>query len=305
MPTVSVVVPTRARARFLPLALKSALEQERIDLEVLLVVDGADSSAQDAAGGADDARIRVLRHEEPRGVSAARNTAIAASDGEWLAFLDDDDLWAPTKVREQIDAAERTGSGWAYTGAVGIDAENRVIFVEPVPEPRTLVERLPRLNVVPTSDVVVRRDTLAAAGVFDVGLRSTEDWDVFLRLARAGSPAFVPRRLVAFRTHADQSSLDVSRLLGELDAFEHRHGVKTDRGAILRGAAWSCLRAGRRSDALRMYGHAIRYGDVGSFARLAVALLPAGVRTAVLERVAGVEGDPEAQAWIDSVCAAE
>jgi glycosyltransferase involved in cell wall biosynthesis len=301
MPTISVVVPTRGRARFLHLALGSALRQREVDLEIVLVDDGSPEEVHPRLRGLDDERIRVVSHEHPQGVSAARNTGISASQGEWVAFLDDDDLWSPEKLSQQLSAAGSSGRRWVYTGAVTIDADDRVLHVEPVLEPALLLERLPRQNVVPTSNVLVHRETLRAAGQFDPRLRLTEDWDLYLRLARREMPAFVPQHLVAFRTHPDQSSLDTSGFLAELDEFERRHRVRVDRVAILRGAAWSCLRAGHRRAALEMYRKAIGRGDVSSVARMAVALLPDRLRGRILDGAAAKNGDDlsEAQRWVD------
>jgi glycosyltransferase involved in cell wall biosynthesis len=306
MPVVSVVVPTRGRARFLSLALRSALRQRDVDLEVLIVDDGSRGEPPAVLSLIQDPRVRVLHHDTPRGVSAARNTGISASGAEWVAFLDDDDLWAPEKLSRQLAAARQSERKWVYTGAVGIDASDRVLHVEPVLEPESLVKRLPRLNVVPTSNVLVQREALSAVGPFNAGLRLTEDWDLYLRLSRQESPAFVPDQLVAFRTHPEQSSLDTSGLLAELDLFERRHGVGTDRVAILRGAAWSCLRGGHRGAALRMYGQAIRHGDMSSIARAAVAMLPVSVLPRLLDRAAAGRAQDLsiAQRWVDDVARA-
>jgi glycosyltransferase involved in cell wall biosynthesis len=303
MPLVSVVMPTRGRADFLSLALGSALRQHEADLEIVVVDDGLQQQPAAALSDIQDSRIRLIGHDRPRGVSAARNAGISASRGDWVAFLDDDDLWSPVKLSSQLSAARGSGRKWAYTGAVEIDVRNRVLHVEPVLQPEPLLDRLPRVNVVPTSNVLVHRDTLEAVGRFDTGLRLTEDWDLYLRLARREQPAFVPDPLVAFRTHPHQSSLDPSGLLTELGLFEQRYGVRVDRVAILRGAAWSCLRAGHRVAALRAYRQAIGQGDASSVARAVVALLPLRVLDRILDRAtAGNEAElSAAQRWVDEV----
>jgi glycosyltransferase involved in cell wall biosynthesis len=303
MPTVSVVVPTRGRARFLHLALGSALRQRGVDLEIVLVDDGSSEDVLPWSRGLDDERIRIVRHEHPQGVSAARNTGISASQGEWVAFLDDDDLWAPEKLSRQLSTAGSSGRRWIYTGAIAIDAHDRVLHIEPVLEAEPLLARLPHLNVVPTSNVLVHREALRAVGPFDPRLRLTEDWDLYLRLARLEMPAFVPQHLVAFRTHPDQSSLDTSGFLEELDEFERRHRVTVDRVGILRGAAWSSLRAGHRRAALHIYRKAIGRGDVSSVARLVVALLPDRLRGRILDRAAATNKEDliDAQRWVDEM----
>ncbi len=303
MPAVSVVIPSRGVAPFLRLALASVRDQHDVELEVVVVVDGSEPEQLGWLRDLGDPLLRVVRHDRPRGVSAARNTGVSSSIGEWVAFLDDDDVWAPEKLNRQLSAARSSGRRWVYTGAVRIDVDDRVVGVEPVLEPEPLMRRLPRLNVVPTSNVLVHREVLYEAGPFDTGLRLTEDWDLYLRLAEMGPPAFVPEHLVAFRTHPGQSSLDSAGLLEEIEAFERRHGVRTDRVAILRGAAWSCLRAGDRWGALGLYRHAIGQGDLTSVARALLTLAPEQVKARMLSRMA--PGDrsefDEDQRWVDGV----
>jgi glycosyltransferase involved in cell wall biosynthesis len=302
------VVPTLGRSDLLKLALHGALGQQEVDLEVVVVDD---DGRDDIAGLVDrlgDPRLRLLRHDRRRGVSTARNTGVESSRGDWIAFLDDDDLWAATKLRAQLDAARRTGRTWAYCGAVAIDPSNRVLHVELVPPPDDLSRQLARRNVVPAgaSNVLVHRLTLTAAGGFEPGLRLTEDWDLFIRLSRLQAAALVAEPLVAFRVHPLQSSLDASRLLAELKSFERRHGVRTDRVAVLRGAAWACLQAGRRRDALRLYLQSVQAGDLSSLGRVVAPLLPRrAIARLVKKGTASIRNsDPqvlEAQRWVNQV----
>ena len=105
---VTVVIPTRDRGHLLPRSLRSALAQRDVTLEVVVVDDGSVPPAAHnkvvARVCATDARVRVLRHMTPKGVSAARNSGIEAATGRWIAFLDDDDIWAPQKLASQLAA---------------------------------------------------------------------------------------------------------------------------------------------------------------------------------------------------------
>jgi glycosyltransferase involved in cell wall biosynthesis len=308
VPQVSVVVPTLGRP-LLALALRSALGQRGVDLEVIVVDDGSGGRPRPLLERIGDPRVRMLGHDRRRGIAAARNTGVAEAHGAWVAFLDDDDLWAPDKLARQLDRAQAEGRDWVYAGAVGVDDRHRVLHVEPSIGPEEVVRRLPRRNVVPagSSNVAVRAAALAAAGPFDTGLHSTEDWDLFIRLARRGPPAAEPAPLVAVRVHQQQSSLETSKLLEDLDVLERRYGVRLDRPAIHRGAAWACLRAGRRREALVGYLHAARAGDPGSVARAAAAVLLPGpaLRRLLRDRTGHGDGQPaellRAQAWVDEL----
>lgn len=307
MPQVSVIVPTLGRP-LLALALRSALTQRGVDLEILVVDDGSGGRPRPILERIGDPRVRMLGHDRRRGIGAARNTGVAEAGGAWVAFLDDDDLWAPEKLAHQLDRAQAEGRDWVYTGAVGVDDRHRVLHVEPPILPEEVMRQLPRRNVVPAgaSNVAVRAAALAAAGPFDTRLHGTEDWDLFIRLARRGPPAAVQAPLVAVRLHEQQSSLETARLLEDLDVLERRYGVPVDRPAIHRGAAWACLRAGRRREALVGYVHAVRAGDLGSVARAAVTLLPGRARERLLRgRTAHGDGPAadllQAQAWVDEL----
>jgi GT2 family glycosyltransferase len=316
LPLVSVVVPTLGREQFLWLTLRSALWQRDVDLEVIVVDDGPSESAAAVVERLDDPRICLRRHGRRRGAAAARNTGIAHARGEWVAFLDDDDLWAPDKLAAQLAAAQEADCDWVYTGAAAVDHKHRVLHVEPPVSSQEVVDWLPVRNVVPAgaSNVLVRARALAAAGGFDETLRYVEDWELFIRLARRSAPAHLPAPLVAVRWHDGQSSLDTRELRAALAAFEARHGGSVgsvgsvDRAAIHRDAAWACLRAGRRWAALRQYGYAVRDGDLLSLARAGVAALPARLRRVVLNTRgpggAAHDGAVAAvQAWVDELVA--
>ena len=146
---VTVVVPTRNRASMLGQALRSVAAQHEVDLEAGVVDDGSTDATAALVSSMGDRRLRLIRHQRPRGVSVARNRGVAEARGRWVAFLDDDDLWAPDKLSRQLAAAERDGRGWAVTGAVSVDEGLRVLAGEPPPAPERIVADLDRYNSVP------------------------------------------------------------------------------------------------------------------------------------------------------------
>jgi glycosyltransferase involved in cell wall biosynthesis len=262
-PRITVVIPTHERVSFLTQALVSGLWQRDADVEVVVVDDGSREADVASVPGVRDARVRILRNEVARGVSVARNRGLEAANGDWVAFLDDDDLWAPTKLAEQVAAAESAGATWAYAGVVKIDQSNRVIGGRPPPAPAELARRLPTWNLVPggCSGVIARRDALERTGGFDPRLVNLADWDLWIRLGRTGMPACAPRPLVGYRFHRAQASLDVGLTLSEADLLDGRYGVAIDRGSLHHYLARRSMLAGRRSDALRHFGLAAARGD--------------------------------------------
>ena len=270
---VSIVIPTRDRPELLALALRTALWQTGVEAEVLVVDDGTTTDTETLVRRVGDPRVRLLRNTGPPGVSGARNSGIAASTGVWIAFLDDDDLWAPSKLTQQLSAATATAAGWVYAGDVTVDERLHVCAGAPPPSPERVVAGLRRHNAVPAgaSNVMVRRDVLDTVGGFDPGLRTSEDWDLWLRLAATGLPVVVPHPLVALRTHAGMASRAVDRMLADVEVVAARHGIPIDRARHERWAAWMELENGRSAAALRHYARAVTAGDVASLGRAAIA----------------------------------
>jgi glycosyltransferase involved in cell wall biosynthesis len=274
-PDASVVIPTRNRRRRLAISLRSALAQRDVDLEILVVDDGSTDRTGEVVDGIPDPRVRWLRHETPGGVSAARNTGIAAARGRWIAFLDDDDVWAPTKLVQQLDAMRTSERRWSYVGAVIVDDELRVVAGAPPPSPDEVIRTLDRYNSVPgsASSVLVAADLLSAAGPFDEGLTSSEDWDMWIRLARAGPPDWHTGPLVAISYHGSNASRDTDEMLRQLSIVADRYGITVDRVRHYRWAAWQAMLEHRRVDAVRYYARSVRAGDIGSIGRALVAFL--------------------------------
>jgi len=257
-------VPTRNRRRLLALTLRSVLAQAGVDFEVIVVDEASTDDTVEWLTTVADERIRVVRHATPQGVATARNHGAAQAHAEWLAFVDDDDLWAPDKLREQLQAAEACGADWVYTGSVNIAERCRIVYGRPPLAADELMRALPHYNAVPGggSNVVVRRTVWEAAGPFDTRLRNTEDWEMWIRLAKLGPPACVPRPLLAYRVHGSNSSLDVAEIVRGTRLIEQIHHTHADWGNLHRYMAESCLRKGQRGAAVRQFAAAAMRGQL-------------------------------------------
>jgi glycosyltransferase involved in cell wall biosynthesis len=281
-PEISVVIPTRNRRELLSRTLACALGQRDVRHEVVVVDDGSTDDTAKMLATIDDRRLRRVHHEVASGVATARNKGIAEARGEWIAFLDDDDLWAPDKLASQLHEARELGRRWAYTGSVAISSATlEVITGFPPRSPEEAAKWLPWRNTVlgGASSVIARRDLLEEAGGFDTGLRHMADWDLWIRLAKYGGiPAVVPRPLLGYVQHPGNASFDTASIPAELSLVEARYadlrdGSPADRAYVYRWMAWNSIRSGRRSMALRCYWRAAVEGDVGSIARLVVTAL--------------------------------
>jgi glycosyltransferase involved in cell wall biosynthesis len=256
-PQVSVVVPTKDRDLLLRQTLGSISWQRDVAFEALVVDDGSADRELVERIVADlaDSRFRVVRHDRSRGVSAARNRGSEEARGPWVAFCDDDDLWAPGKLAEQLDAARRCpAAAWVYVGSVNITYNNRVVGGEPPPSPDEVADRLEESDVVPggSSGVMARRQVLLDVGGFDLALQPLADWDLWLRLLRVSRPACVAEPLVAYRVHATNMSLNSRRVEADFVTVAGRY-PRASRAVLQRYLGWWSIRMGQHLQATRHF----------------------------------------------------
>lgn len=306
-PSVTVVVPTKDRSELLAVTLDSLCRQTGVDAEVVVVDDGSLDATPQLLAGWRRGSVRVLRNERSLGVSEARNRGVAAARGAWIAFCDDDDVWAPDKLRSQLDAAAEAGRGWALGGVINFEPVSGVLLsLRPLPA-QELARQLPWRNLVPggCSNVVVRADLLATTGGFYPGLRVLADWDLWLRLLRTGPPAVVDAPLVGYRMHASSMSSDPGGLRAELREIsartaDLRGGASVDAGWMHRWSGQTALRAGRRRDATAAFLRAARAGDWSSLARVGMAVLGPRATVALMQRRHPVDARYEqaARGWL-------
>lgn len=224
--TVAVVVPTRNRGGRLVLTLARVLAQQDVDLEVIVVDDASNDDTADRLREVADPRVQVVRHDIRLGAAAARNNGAAVARSAWLAFCDDDDLWAPTKLRRQLDALDaQPDARWCLVGDVWVDDALRPLAVN-----RARRLDLPRdmfvWNQPPGggSGTIVASDAFDEVGGFDPCLERCQDWDLWIRLALLDpSPAVVNDPLVAWVRHPGQMSNDTEPTIDALLTIADRY----------------------------------------------------------------------------------
>ncbi|HEX6678537.1 MAG TPA: glycosyltransferase [Actinomycetes bacterium] len=295
-PSVSVVVPTHNRRHLLPRTLSSVLGQVGVDLEVIVVDEASRDGTAAYLRELDDDRVRVVRHERPKGTARARNAGIDLAAGSYVAFCDDDDLWAPDKLAVQLDALRRQPEArWSAVGIVVIDEYLRVIGHRLAPAGPEVARTLLAGNVISCpSGVVAATDLLREVGGFDPALPIMPDWDLWIRLALVSPLASCDRPLLAYLRHsrsqtsAGGATFDAEyRYLRDKFADERRRlGVELCVPAALHWVAEGHARAGQRWPAVRRYLALLRYRDVAAFKRMpAVLLWPGAIR--LVDRRAG------------------
>jgi glycosyltransferase involved in cell wall biosynthesis len=217
-PRVTLGIATYNRHDYLAEAIRSALEQDFADLEVLVVLDGTtnphtDEVLQSFAG---EPRLRVLRHETNRGIAAAYNTFVSEGRGELIAMIGDDDLCLPGRIRRQVEIFDRhPETGVVHGDAIVIDSDGRQTGGWPSAEftPSALIQSFFRSHnhIVDPSRMVHRR-VYEAVGGYDDRYPLANDFDFFLRAGREFRFRHVPGGpLVAIRRHGANTSDESAR----------------------------------------------------------------------------------------------
>ena len=214
---VTAVVPTRNRLDLLKVTLARIFAQRDVGLRVIVVNEASSDGTADYLRrlAACDKRLAVIHHQQPRGLPAARNAGLALVETEWVAFCDDDDLWAPDKVSSQISAiAEAPGARWSCTGSVSVRHDLTISGCQRPPRSGDISEELLIYNAVPGggSSLLAETSLLLDLNGYDESLTSCEDWALNAELAHASPIASVDRPLVGYRVWTGTMSTDVQRM---------------------------------------------------------------------------------------------
>lgn len=204
-PTVSVILPTYNRANLLPRAIDSVLGQTYSDFELLIIDDASDDNTREVVQQYDDRRIRYIRKECNEGGGAARNRGIEASNGEYVAFLDSDDEWLPTKLKKQVDRVTQMGDEYSVVYCLHYVAKDEYdALIEdafPLHHGDVYEELLSGWCPASTSLFLVQKSALEHVGVFDPNLPSFQDYDLWIRLAKEYSFSGIDERLAIKHRH--------------------------------------------------------------------------------------------------------
>lgn len=233
MPKVSIIMATYNRAHLLPHTIESVLNQTFRDFEFIIIDDGSTDSTNLLVASYDDRRIKYY-YQSNKGRSAARNRAIAEASGEFIAFLDSDDLFVDTKLEAQIGLlSEQPSLGMVYTAANVIDefgAPIAVTYTAPVSGKiyHEIAYYLPVTICLPT--VLVRRSVLIEAGLFDETMERFEDTDLWRRISKITDVGAINVPLTTIRTHSGNSMEDARILYNRIDQYLRK--IKTEDGRV-------------------------------------------------------------------------
>lgn len=223
---VSVIILTHKRPpEMLLRAVKSAIAQSYSNLEILVVDDSPpDYPLRDdvmrALNGLDD-RLRYLRHEQNMGVSAARNTGIRNTNGEYISFLSDDDEWLPEKTAKQLDRMLSSGAGVVYCRYYTSSDKSMTVNKNTYFRGHIFDEVFTGLSVL---FPLYRRECFDAAGFYDEGVQFMEDRMMWLRIASKFALDYVDEPLAICTKHSmDQLTKHPERLRSGYQMIEREH----------------------------------------------------------------------------------
>jgi glycosyltransferase involved in cell wall biosynthesis len=275
-PEVSVVLPTFNRLKYLRPAVDSVFAQTFTDWELIIADDGSEGeTAAYVAALANSPRVKVLRLEHSGNPGAVRNAACRVARGEYIAFLDSDDVWLPEKLAFQVASLRsHPHRGWGYTAFAVIDEFGDLLTGSrarwwPAVEGRIL-ERWIKMEIsIAVPSVMVKRQLFEQLAGFDLKLRMCEDYDLFLRLAALSEIDGVRETLVHVRKHREHFHSASIVFEDRGHALEKFLAASTDRSlrSMLRrerakaaaGLAHSHAICGRRLAALHSLARSSQY----------------------------------------------
>ncbi len=231
-PFVSVIIPTFNHAKLLKRALESVVAQSFQDWEAIVVNNFSTDETIQVVQSFDDQRIKLINFKNSGIIAASRNRGIESATGQFVAFLDSDDAWYPTKLQKCIDQATN-GAQFVCHGELWINSNlsKREVMYGPAKN-ATYAKLLYRGNCISTSATFIQTELLKSLGGFDESAEivTAEDYDMWMRLA-ATKPktAFIPEILGEFHRLADSASSAVMRNLASEKVvltkhFAQRHG---------------------------------------------------------------------------------
>ncbi len=259
-PLVSVIIPNHNYANFLEGAIESVLFQTYSNIEIIVVDDGSSDNSREVLKKYAN-QVKLI-FQTNQGVSIARNTGVAESKGDLIAFLDADDIWLPTKIEKQVDLFTRDSSlGLVHVGVEEIASNGQRLNIRMNGAVGWVFEELLLLRssvLAAGSGAMIWREIFDNLGGFDSSLSTSADWDFCCRLARLYPIGFIPEVLVKYRIHSISMHHNIDLMEHDMmiafeKAFSQHTNVSAKKcyGNLYRMLAGSYFHAGNYSKFIR------------------------------------------------------
>ena len=213
---ISIIIPAYDAEKYLANTIQSVINQTFTDWELIIINDGSTDGTLELINNFQDkdSRIKVFSYENA-GVAHSRNRGIAEAKGEYIAFLDADDLWTPDKLEMQLKVLQKNSdASVAYSWVDYIDEAGKFLYpgshitVNGDAYSKLLINNFLENG----SNPLVRRDALAKIGNFDVNLPPAEDWDLYLRLALEYQFVVIPKPQILYRLCTNSCSANIIKM---------------------------------------------------------------------------------------------
>ncbi|MEM8863889.1 MAG: glycosyltransferase [Chloroflexota bacterium] len=275
MSLVSVIIPTFNRVKFIEQTLNSVFAQTYSPLEIIVVDNGSTDGTLQKLESFQD---RIIVAHEPKsgmGGSHARNRGLELATGEYIAFLDSDDLWMPAKIEKQVKFLEQHPEfGWCYTDLIGFDSNSGRDLYQ-YSKTRTMhtgyaVEQAFVQIFTPLSTLLIKQEVMAKVGRFWPTPKGT-DAELAVRLAAEAPVGFLPEVLVRYRVHEDsvtgtisgQQAFEAGKRVKEraVELFPDQLAPMLDPAlaSVATAVGLNLLKNGQKRKARQMFGKAIGY----------------------------------------------
>ncbi len=227
-PKVSVIIISYNRAQLLKVAMQTVFDQTFEDFELLIIDDGSPDDTENTVKAFHDPRLRYIKHAQNQGEGAARNSGVQHAEGEYIAFLDDDDEWLPNKLQLQVELldAQPKHVGFVHSALINFyaDTGEEVEKKRPVETVSGKVfDRLLQDNFVILSTVMARKECFDAAGPFDLSIPAGLDYDMWVRISQNYEFAYIDTPLIKYRIHRNNLGSNFGLQIRGQEAFFNKY----------------------------------------------------------------------------------
>lgn len=220
MPRVSILLTCYNHIRYLPACLDSIEQQTYKDFEIIAIDDGSEDGTRDYLGQRTD--LKVILNEENIGTYGSLNKALEQAQGEFIAVMNDDDMWGPEKLQKQVEFMDSHPEiGLCHTDGGFIDQDGLAIegsplgFEFPRTETGDVMLALMYANKIIASAVLARTATIRELGGFDSSYYGSGDWHMWIRMAEHSPVGYIDERLTFYRVHGANASHRLERIWGD------------------------------------------------------------------------------------------
>jgi glycosyltransferase involved in cell wall biosynthesis len=213
MPRISIVIPAHNCETTITKTIDSVLKQSFTDFELIVIDDGSQDKTLEVVSKINDPRIKVLSYPKA-GANVSRNRGLALAQGNFISFLDADDIWSPDKLASQIQALENDSNAKvAYSWTDYIDDNDKFLLAGThITANAEVYEQLLITNFLESgSNPLICKETILTLGGFDESLTAAQDWDMWLRLANKYNFVCIPQSQILYRIRANSLSSNLAR----------------------------------------------------------------------------------------------